>query len=87
MFGLREGNGREEKKNKGNGKMHAQVIGFLTNLAHFYFLQCYPNSGKDLISLSFSSLPLKPNVVLLLTQIYDGSHIDHHVGGLWHGST
>ena len=65
MFGLREGNGREEKKNKGNGKMQAQVIGFLTNLAHFYFLQCYPNSRKDLISLSlFSSSQTKRSVIV-----------------------
>jgi len=87
MFGLRKGNGRGEKKNKGKGKMWIQVIGFLTNLAHFYFLYCHPNSRKDLISLPFTPLPLKPNIVLLLTQIYDGSYIDRHVGGLWHRST
>lgn len=62
MFGLRDENGREEKKNKGEGKKWAPVIDFLTNLAHF-LLSCYPNSGKGLISLHFPTLPLKPNIV------------------------
>ena len=37
MFGLREWKGREDKMNKGKGKNVAQVIGFLSNLAHFMF--------------------------------------------------
>ena len=63
MFSLREGNRREEKKNKGEGKNVGPSDRFLNKFSSFSFLSCYPNFGRDFISLPFPPLPLKPNVV------------------------
>ena len=52
--------------NKGEGKNVGPSGRFLNKFSFFSFLSCYPNSGKDLISLPFLPLPLplKPNKVL-----------------------
>lgn len=63
MFGLREENGREEKKNKGDGKNMGPSYRFFNKFSSFSLLSCYPDSGKSLISLHFPPLPLKPNIV------------------------
>ena len=68
MFGLREGNGREEKKNKGEGKNVSQSDKFFITFSFFLFyfilfFSCYPNNRKHLISLPFPPFSLKPNIV------------------------
>jgi len=63
MFALSEGNGREEKKNKGEQKNVDPSDKFFIKFSSFSVLSCYPNKGKGLISLPFPPLPLKPNIV------------------------
>ena len=53
----------EEKKNKGEGINVSLNDRFLNKFSSFSFLSCYPNFGKDFISLPFPPLPLKPNIV------------------------
>ena len=63
MFVLSEENGREEKKNKREQKNVGPSDKFFIKFSSFSILSCYPNRGKDLISLPFPPLPLKPNIV------------------------
>ena len=65
MFGLREGNRREEKTNKGEGKNVGSSDRFLNNINSLSFLLCYLNSWKKKSknSLHFPPLPLKSNSI------------------------
>ena len=69
MFGLREGNRREEKTNKGEGKNVGSSDRFLNNINSLSFLLCYLNSWKkrrSKNSLHFPPLPLKSNSIRII---------------------
>ena len=62
-FERREWKRVKKNKNKGERKMWARDRFF------FSLLLCYPNNGKNLISLLFCLLSLKPNIMLVLMAI------------------
>ena len=68
MFGLREGNRREEKTNKGEGKNVSSSDRFLSNINSFSFLLCYLNGWKKkkVKNSHFPPLLLKSNSVRII---------------------
>lgn len=55
VFGLREGNGREDKRIRGSRKMWDQVIKFSSNLVHSLFSHAIRGKGLNFPSFLSSS--------------------------------